>query len=644
MSLLARVLQISSDKHLTKKSSSALTTITPVSSRTSQVSKSSSSPPQSVNQSPHSAYTLSINIESPPIVLYGAPGDCTGSIISGILKLTNEDSIELENVTLSLVQTMQYTKPFTLPNSSSVSGCKKCNTRVTDLARWDILTVATSFPPGEHAYPFSHLLPGSLPPTSKLGSLHSQSFIKYELVAVVTDTDGKVKKLVIPVNIARLIIRGPDRNSVRIFPPTEVTTNAVLPNVIYPKATFPIELKIDNIVSSSQQRRWRMRKLSWRIEENTKVRAYTCEKHIPKLQMVEKAYSKSSKANLPHTTGTKTSSMHHSTVLTNISLMTSPSNLESQPQNLDDGIPDSEPLNDAEHDIEETIRSGPSHAHENFIEDFVNPNQRNSTTHELDLSVQPSIQTPQPRDTDKHLYLEETRTVSYGDIKSGWKSDFSGRGKIELVANINTTNCSTGMINHINTLSSEDAPIVLDTKKGANFSCDIDDPTLGVFVSHTMIVEVVIAEELVHNLERKRAGSGTSKDLAPVQSKSSVVSNDGSKSSSSGPVQMGVPTGAARVLRMQFKLPVTERSGLGIAWDDEVPPTYEDVNTLSPPTYNDHTSSSSTITPVMSDSERPTPNVLYGRGETPVIGNFGLDLSHVNSIDAMVDNIQEFSL
>ena len=123
MSLLARVLQISSDKHLTKKSSSALT-ITPVSSRTSQVSKSSSSPPQSVNQSPHSAYTLSINIESPPIVLYGAPGDCTGSIISGILKLTNEDSIELENVTLSLVQTMQYTKPFTLPNSSSVSGVR----------------------------------------------------------------------------------------------------------------------------------------------------------------------------------------------------------------------------------------------------------------------------------------------------------------------------------------------------------------------------------------------------------------------------------------------------------------------------------------------------------------------------------------
>ena len=104
---------------------------------------------------------------------------------------------------------------------------------------------------------------------------------------------------------------------------------------------------------------------------------------------------------------------------------------------------------------------------------------------------------------DKHLYLEETRTVSYGEIKSGWKSDFSGSGKIELVANISTVGCSTGMTNHILNLSTDDKPIQMDTKLGANFSCDIDDPTLGVFVNHTMIVEVVVAEELVHNVERK---------------------------------------------------------------------------------------------------------------------------------------------
>ena len=44
------------------------------------------------------------------------------------------------------------------------------------------------------------------------------------------------------------------------------------------------------------------------------------------------------------------------------------------------------------------------------------------------------------------------------------------------------------------------------------------------------------------------------------------------------------PTGAARVLRMQFNLNVTERCGLGISWDEEMPPVYEDVP-ASPPGY-----------------------------------------------------------
>ena len=45
-----------------------------------------------------------------------------------------------------------------------------------------------------------------------------------------------------------------------------------------------------------------------------------------------------------------------------------------------------------------------------------------------------------------------------------------------------------------------------------------------------------------------------------------------------------VPTGSARVLRMQFKVVVTERAGMGISWDEEMPPMYEDVPS-SPPGY-----------------------------------------------------------
>lgn len=663
MSLLARVLHLSSEKAALKRaaiaeqsssissSSSSNESLTPATS-TSSMKNLNTRQVSSSQNTKKSNYTLSIKIESPPIILYGNPQESTGSIISGILKLENFETVDLENVTLSLVQTMKYTKPFILPNSNSISNCNNCTVRTNELARWDVLTAKAMFPPGEHAYPFSHLLPGSLPPSSRLGSSHSLSFIKYELKAVGKTVDGEIKELVLPVNIARLVIRGPDRNSVRIFPPTEVTAKAVLPNVIYPKATFPIELKIDNVVSSSRQRRWRMRKLTWRIEENIKVKAHTCEKHNAKLQAAEKAYKKSNSNTKPNSKNS--SAMHHSTVTTNVSLIPSPSNQQSSPtpQPLQDGIPDNEDIDDAgDHDMEEAIRSGPSHAQDNFIEDFLTPSTAATatTTHHPALSIQPTIYTPHPVDMDKHLYLEETRTVSYGEIKSGWKSDFSGSGKIELVANISTVGCSTGMTNHILNLSTDDKPIQMDTKLGANFSCDIDDPTLGVFVNHTMIVEVVVAEELVHNVERKRSNSVISLSPSKSAGHSNGTSDTEGKSTSTSnePLQMGVPTGAARVLRMQFKLPITERSGLGIAWDDEVPPTYEDVSNLSPPTYNDPLST--TVSPAQSARSTPsqTPRLIIGRGDTPLMGNFELD-ALTQSIDNLInngkDNIQELSL
>jgi len=48
------------------------------------------------------------------------------------------------------------------------------------------------------------------------------------------------------------------------------------------------------------------------------------------------------------------------------------------------------------------------------------------------------------------------------------------------------------------------------------------------------------------------------------------------------------PTGAARILRTQFHLLLTERPGLGVSWDEETPPVYEDVP-ASPPHYTNVT-------------------------------------------------------
>lgn len=112
-------------------------------------------------------------------------------------------------------------------------------------------------------------------------------------------------------------------------------------------------------------------------------------------------------------------------------------------------------------------------------------------------------------------------------IKKGWKTDFDtvGGGQIEM-------------------------EFPAQIRPGSNPVCDVESPT-GLVTSHLLIIEIIVAEEHAKNISARHA----------------------------------VPTGAARVLRTQFKVVVTERGGLGVSWDEEIPPMYEDVP-VSPPGYN----------------------------------------------------------
>ena len=118
---------------------------------------------------------------------------------------------------------------------------------------------------------------------------------------------------------------------------------------------------------------------------------------------------------------------------------------------------------------------------------------------------------------------EHTRDIGSDDLKSGWKTDFAdGQLEGEFTASIDS---------------------------GLKPQCDVDSPS-GLKINHVMVLELVIAEEWAPNKKPNQA----------------------------------TPTGAARVLRTQFNINVTERSGMGIAWEDEQPPLYEDVP-ASPPGY-----------------------------------------------------------
>lgn len=125
--------------------------------------------------------------------------------------------------------------------------------------------------------------------------------------------------------------------------------------------------------------------------------------------------------------------------------------------------------------------------------------------------------------TGKGIVHEDKRIIGEEELKHGWKSDWDdGNTEIEFKAAINSAL----------------KPL-----------CDVEAEN-GLSVSHKLILEMVVAEEWATNKK-------------PTQA---------------------TPTGSARILRTHFNLNVTERLGLGIAWDEEQPPMYDDVPP-SPPMY-----------------------------------------------------------
>lgn len=364
---------------------------------------------------------LQVRIESPPLVMYGSRSESTGALLSGMfdLEVLQDDPFSMKSVELAVYQRFKAKK--TPQHHHLHLSCKDCTEKVTELAKWEVLAHPASLPKRLHAYPFSHLLPGSLPATVDTSTFSIEYFIK----AVATPECPSEQPFVIsyPLKVSRSIIRAQDRTSVRVFPPTDLVATLILPNAIHQNSSFPIELLLEGVAESSGNKysKWKMRKINWRIDEVLKLRIAQCTKHAPPLG--------------------------------------------------EDGLP--------------------------------------------------------VQDKGKYAVIEHTKTLSSGELKSGWKTDFSGNGKIQLVDyQISTYPLSQGC-------------------------CNMDDPTLGLTVNHILVMELVIAEEAVAQKSSRQA----------------------------------IPTGAARVLRMQFNLVVTERSGLGIAWDDEVPPVYADVP-LSPPDYD----------------------------------------------------------
>ncbi|KAH8599765.1 hypothetical protein B0O99DRAFT_681999 [Bisporella sp. PMI_857] len=347
--------------------------------------------------------TLNVGIESPPLVFYGTAANSSGALLSGQLKVViNEDSITIDSFKMRMAMEVVRKKPFH-------GHCKECEKESTDLTNWNFSQGSLVLKRGQHNFPFSYLLPGTLPASMK-GIL---SEIEYVLRATMTTTTGETLKLSHVLDVKRAIHPGESpRNSIRIFPPTNLTANCQLPAVIHPIGETNISMRIDGCVKKDSdnktQTQWRLKRVTWRLDETQKMVSPACAKHAAKLGK----------------------------------------------------------------DVEES---------------------KKSVSH------------------------QEVKTLGFAELKDGWKSDYSGPdGTIEF-----------------------EFPFSIKTDHPI---CDLKTEN-GTEVSHILVVEMIVTEE-----------------LAPISKPRQVT-----------------PTGSARVLRMHFNVVVTERAGLGISWDEEQPPLYENV-------------------------------------------------------------------
>lgn len=232
-----------------------------------------------------SAVTLGWSIESPPIVFHGTPEDSTGALITGQMFLdVRDESVEVGTFTACLrLHTLQK-RPFQ-------GHCTDCQNQYTELQSWKFLAHPTTLRKGRHSYPFSILLKGHLPASMETPLVS----IAYEFSADALITNSSScshsgscdpvrfeKTLTVKRSIPEHDL---PHHSVRVFPPTNIKASAHYSSIIHPTGTNKVSLRLDGLVTRNEKAKtidfWRLKKVTWRLEETIKSVAPACGRHSP---------------------------------------------------------------------------------------------------------------------------------------------------------------------------------------------------------------------------------------------------------------------------------------------------------------------------------------------------------------------------
>lgn len=251
--------------------------------------------------------TLDWKLESPPIVMYGDAESSSGALLSGQLFLiVKDETLEIESLTATLNIHVTQKKPFG-------NHCVECGNQYTELKKWELLqhplvmakgklspasprslarwwiSVRLIVVVGEHSFPFSVLLEGHLP-SSTDGPLVS---IAYEFKAeAIPGNKGAGPQAPIRLDKVLDVKRSlptseMPHHSVRVFPPTNIKASAHYPHVIHPIGSYTLALRLDGIARLNAKvntvEYWKLKKLTWKLEETVRTVAPACGRHSPKL-------------------------------------------------------------------------------------------------------------------------------------------------------------------------------------------------------------------------------------------------------------------------------------------------------------------------------------------------------------------------
>jgi hypothetical protein len=231
---------------------------------------------------PRAPAVLDWSIESPPVVLYGPPEESTGALISGLMYVdVAGDDVEVDGFNASLSIVVTHKKPFQ-------GHCADCQTKVTELKSWQFLAHATSLHRGRHQFPFSALLDGAVP-ASMDSPLVSVSY-RFRAEAVIVR--GPASTSCVPLQFERTLdvkrsLPEPlyPHHSIRVFPPTNIKASAHYTAVIHPSGTNKVTLKLDGLMTHNERVKtvdlWKLKKITWRLEETVKTLSPACDKHLP---------------------------------------------------------------------------------------------------------------------------------------------------------------------------------------------------------------------------------------------------------------------------------------------------------------------------------------------------------------------------